>query len=150
MHGCELLPMVRRCNAQSCSGLLHCTLRLAKQLRWPEFAVSLAWVCRLSVVGGNRPALPCRPAPCPPLCAPACSLESLDKCGECAKGYRVDTASNACMPCSIGNCSTCDDGSRCSACMPGYGLVNPQRDESFQYSTACHACAKADPNCLAW
>lgn len=82
---------------------------------------------------------------------PKCNrcVKAVDKCSECLKGYRVDEASNTCVPCSVANCDECNNENKCRQCMLGYGLVNPQGDSIMQYSTACHACAKADPNCLA-
>ena len=84
--------------------------------------------------------------------APACSATSLDQCSDCVQGFRLDEDSNACLPCEVANCAVCDNSTTCRICMPGYGLANPQPVEGYDYkaATACHACTKADPSCLAW
>lgn len=79
-----------------------------------------------------------------------CSVEAVDKCRECVKGFRLDEGANTCVPCSVAHCAECKEDTVCNACLPGYGLVDPQGDTYYKSASACHACAKQDPNCGAW
>ena len=84
--------------------------------------------------------------------APSCSAGSVDKCGECQKGFRLNATTNACVPCGVANCLDCDEQDRCKQCLPGYGLAEPQDAAGYDYKVAssCHACTKQDSNCNHW
>ena len=68
----------------------------------------------------------------------------------CDEGFYLVEANNTCVPCGVANCYSCANGTTCRVCMPGYGLTNPQGDGFDIAATACHACTKADPNCIRW
>ncbi|KAL4450217.1 hypothetical protein ABPG77_010886 [Micractinium sp. CCAP 211/92] len=63
-----------------------------------------------------------------------------DKCEDCADGYRLDEAANACEACTDPNCAACYDGAGfCTGCLEGYGLVLGE----------CKRCDAADLGCTA-
>lgn len=35
---------------------------------------------------------------------------AVDRCEQCADGYRLDEAASSCVPCSVDGCAACDDG----------------------------------------
>ncbi|PRW51117.1 Insulin-like growth factor binding N-terminal [Chlorella sorokiniana] len=152
---------------QTCNGDLStctkCVIQRASELDG-FFADATTGTCKACDAGckactGTGACLECTRTvmePAKQVCLESCTVanchrcsQTADKCEECEAGLRLNESSNTCVPCGVAHCSKCSDDSQCSTCMPGYGLTDPQGESLAQFGTACHACAKPDPNCLA-